>query len=188
MGKVQRRLRHPGLALSLGTLVIALAACGVDRGGYVAANEALLAEVPAYPDARQIEKTHNPYSPDNEFFPRTKGYTTNVTIRIAASIREVHDFYLRELPPLGWTLVRRQPEGLSFRQGAAIFVVMTTPPGPEGSVPIGTNRPATATVSGPASGPGPTAPPPPEVLVVRYEDRLYGFEIAVDHDSYRYRD
>lgn len=160
---------------------------GVDRGDYVAANEALLAEARVHPQAEEIEITHSPYY-SGDISP-VNGYTTNVTYKVdeLLTIAELQDFYLEELPPRGWTLARRTPEGLSFRQGTAILAVMTSPPGPKGTVPMGTAAPGPPAPTGPPSDSQPTAPPPPQVLEVRYEDRIYGFEIAIDHDSYRYR-
>ena len=96
---------------------------GIDRGGYVAANEAVLAELPTYPGARVESTSSAPaYTDENTL----AGYTT---LRLYELPREstpaaVASYYERALVSGGWTVVERlDGPVLSFRRGNALVSV-----------------------------------------------------------------
>lgn len=93
----------PCLAASFLALA-ALGCAGRDvaggRDAYVSANERLLASLPRYPGAEEVERTSSPYfRPDDEHDPLPQGYTTNVVYELPARVpqRRVIDFYRGEL-------------------------------------------------------------------------------------------
>lgn len=92
---------------------------GVDRGDYVAANEAILAELPIFPGSTPIEEASTPYR-RTEIGP-VAGYGTRRVFQLptAASAADVAAFYTDRLG-VGWALVERL-DGLvlNFRRGKA---------------------------------------------------------------------
>jgi hypothetical protein len=112
---------------------IGLLACSerdVDRDGYVRANEAVLASVPAESRAELAGTTSAPYYKEDGAGAPIAGYTTTQVYRLApgSTPEAVAAFYERELPT-GWQLVERLPaQGgagpvLNFRRGRAALSV-----------------------------------------------------------------
>jgi hypothetical protein len=117
-------------------LLVALTATqlgyGVDRERYVAANEAILDELPAYPGARRTSTRSSPYYEEDAAWSPVAGYTTLVFFELASDAEPegVAAFYERELRRGGWRLVGKLTEPpyaagpiLSFRRGGAALSV-----------------------------------------------------------------
>jgi len=116
--------RVGALAPRLSVVLLALfglSACSVgsevDRGDYVAANEAILAELPVYPGSTRTEVVSTPYR-RTESGP-VAGYGTRTVFRLpaAATGEDVATFY-RDRLGVGWALVERlDGPVLNFRRG-----------------------------------------------------------------------
>lgn len=115
-----------GVVLAVG-LVGTWLGYGVDRDRYLAANAALLADLPAYPGARLVSIRTLPYHGGDSAWSPVVGYTTLAFFRLPPAIDPSHvaAFYDRELAAT-WTLVERIDEPpyaagpiLNFRSGKA---------------------------------------------------------------------
>ena len=110
--------------LTLG-LLFAGVACGgdVDRESYTADNHAVLAEVPVYHGARQLERADIPYegvAPPIWFRgPDIEGYTTEVFYGVEVSAAELGRFFRQAFLAAGWELVAVDQQRLRFRKGKA---------------------------------------------------------------------
>jgi hypothetical protein len=92
---------------------------GVDRGDYVAANEAILAKLPVFPGSTPTEEISTPYR-RTESGPIV-GYGTRRVFQLppAASAEDVTTFYTDRLGS-EWALVERLDDPvLNFRRGKA---------------------------------------------------------------------
>lgn len=119
--------------------VAALSGCGlgagVDRDEYVAANEALFAELPTFPGSKVTSLTSTGYR-DGESGP-VVGYTTLHLLELPEGTEpdEVAAFFERELGP-EWTLVEKLTGPvLNFRRGEA-FVSVNLESGRAGTLEI----------------------------------------------------
>lgn len=125
-------MRYSIYAMALFAMTGALACSerDVDRDGYVRANEAVLASVPAGSRAELAGTTSAPYYKGDGAGAPVAGYTTTQVFRLApgSTSEGVAAFYERRLPT-GWQLVERLPaQGgagpvLNFRRGRAALSV-----------------------------------------------------------------
>lgn len=119
------------LVVSAAALVLAVAVAGTTRGvereRYIASNEALFEELPAFPGSRVRTVTSSAYRANESPWSPVLGYGTLylVTLPRAARPDEVAAFFERELQP-EWTLVEKFTEppyaagpNLSFRRANA---------------------------------------------------------------------
>ena len=94
------------LIAALLLMVAALVACGPDGDAYIAANEAIIDELPVFPGAVEQSRESNSYTfQDGGLFDSPEGYGTRVTYRIPPDTtqNEVLDFYI-SLAGTDWTL------------------------------------------------------------------------------------
>jgi hypothetical protein len=138
---MNRVIRRP--ALSFATLALVLVGCGGDGGGDKAAdsaaNDEILAKLPAYPGATVHDKSVNPYFSDSGGQPL--GHTTNVEYEVPPGTdpAAVAKFYSSRLPdwrcseereiptriPSGRRLPGQAFTNLHCRRGNAILGVNT---------------------------------------------------------------
>lgn len=149
------------------TVLVLVAACRVDRGDYVAKNEALLAELPVHPRASEVERFHTGFNcsgDDDRFQGPIKGYSTTVRYLVPdLSIADVRHFYLTKVSPLGWSVTWKTPIQLSFadgKRGLRITMDRFTVDG-RLSPPVRPGRPGWPSIS---------------------EDRVYQYSVLVNHD------
>jgi len=139
-------------------LILAAVACGgdVDRESYIAANDAVLAEVPIYPSATLSRRADIAYDAGTLSLTRPDiiGYETALDYDVQASSAEIDQFFRRELSESGWGLIDAQLSLLRFTKGNA-------------GIRIGW---ATTDRS--------DIPPPSEVL-------HYMLNVALDHNEFR---
>ena len=94
------------LFTSLVLLAILSAACGANKGAYIAANEAVIDEFPMFPGAVEVSRESMSYSfGDGGPLDPAEGYGTRVTYRVPGGTTkdEVFDFYVA-IAGSEWTL------------------------------------------------------------------------------------
>ena len=115
------------LAVSLATAAVLVAGCAwrdVDKGDYVAKNEAILNSVPAFPGGVLVATSSGESQRANGDVGRITGYETMQTFRVPTSAYrdQVKDFFKSRL--LGeWALVGEGDEFVTFRRGSARLVI-----------------------------------------------------------------
>jgi hypothetical protein len=86
-------------------LAIAVGGCGPDRNEYVAANEAIVDELPLFPGASELSRESMSYTfEDGGPLDAPEGYGTLVVYRVPEGTTEdeVLDFYATVAPDGGW--------------------------------------------------------------------------------------
>ena len=127
-------MRQISVAAASVVLVVALVGSAwtlVDRDSYVAANKAVLAELPTFPGSDVISVRSSSYSGGDSAWSPPIGYVTTQLVALPANAtpEEVAAFFERELRP-EWTLVEKLSESqdgggpvLNFRRGSAFLSV-----------------------------------------------------------------
>jgi hypothetical protein len=114
-------------------VVVVLAACGADQNDYIAQNERLLAELPQFPNAVQINEQHLEIEDtlgDTEFAWRTAGYSTHVAYGVPRSVSDIEivRYFDKRLRHAGWEGHVSQVDGIPvacYVRGSAFVSIST---------------------------------------------------------------
>lgn len=93
-------------AIFLLAVLLAAVGCGVNRASYVAANQAVIDELPVFPEAVELSRVSHAYtSGDGGIFDPADGYGTRVTYRVPPGTTQddVLEFYQSAATTSGWT-------------------------------------------------------------------------------------